>query len=358
MRIFQQRFEELQSLIIRDYDALCRFLAFDSKKVKESLNRQDSVAVNFNDLDTLKQVELAENVNIVNGFNLNIDKSFMVFEDSADWTLSLHKEEDSEQKEEFIELVESWSITIALPYSLQEIYSNKPFEERFEGMLYFFFAELLDDYTFSDTIRRGYFVNLLDGIIDALNHYDKILLKSKDMPVHLSQSFKFLKDEYQKAYKLIYTEFYAQISAFYQFDSKFISKEKRASSDSNYFIRHDGVTLPTSVAQEFRNDLVDKKLICNQTNYLTLKKAFYDGSPCKINWIGGKDKLGCLIKILKDKKIIKGQAHRKARDIFNLDNEPILKLRNPKQEDTINYIDEFKDMVDTHFNPQLKNKGK
>ncbi|MCB0745005.1 MAG: hypothetical protein KDC67_13945, partial [Ignavibacteriae bacterium] len=239
-----------------------------------------------------------------------------------------------------------------LPRYIKEAFLNEAFEERFEGILYMFFNELITDFNFSDDIRRTYFKTILDKITDTLSHYDSVLLKPKKLPSHLLQTFTLLKNEYQKAYKLIFKEFHVQLGGYYHFENKLIKTPKNYTSQSqNYFKKCDNVVISDSMAKNLRSSLVTKKLISPNTNPLTLKNAFSDGSHTKINWLGGKDQLGCFIKLLKDEKVITGQAHSAAKNIFTVNGDKISYLRTPPADETQNYVEMLKSIIRDNLLP-------
>ena len=135
------------------------------------------------------------------------------------------------------------------------------------------------------------------------------------------------------------------------FFNEFTVNKKRSTKKKFHFDLANGIN-PSF--EGLRNRLVDEKLISNKTNYLTLENAFksYGQSNVKIDWIGGKGKLGNFIKLLIKKEIITNHNHYKiAINIFSVDGKDIDNLRDTPDKESIKYIDLLEQIINKHFLP-------
>ena len=121
------------------------------------------------------------------------------------------------------------------------------------------------------------------------------------------------------------------------------------SSNNSFFILNEGVKISFG---DLRNSLVARECLEKSIKTVTLENVFsdcYDGRRKQVNWIGGKNKLGLFIKLLKDEKIIaNGQPFHIAKKIFLIDGDIIKTLTAPKRQDSKNYYSDFKNMLNNH----------
>lgn len=137
------------------------------------------------------------------------------------------------------------------------------------------------------------------------------------------------------------------------------TQKKVKNSHKNYFTLSKGLK-PSY--EDLRNSLVSKSLISKTTNFRTLENAFtgLGTTSTKINWIGGKGKLGTFIKLLgqrENKVIIDNNHFEIAKNIFLDNGKTITSLREDKPKDAKNYIEELENIINLHFLSRKSNKS-
>lgn len=353
MSFLTEQQKKINSLIIPDYNMLCRYIiGFNSEKVKSQLLKDNSVLLEFSDLNFEKEIEVAKAINNIEDYEFVFDLSEIPFCEDIVWSDTI-QEGDTPEKRDFIEQVESWSFEISLPDYIEDVFLPNDFELRFEGRLVFFIQDVLNNDKLNFSMKREAVNTTLKRLVNAIYSHQKHQ-KEKKHPKHILETFSILKTEYEKAYQSIYKDFGNVISEFYNFDNAILFKNSKTET-ANHFTLNKGFD-PNF--KKLRKSLVDKKFISDKTNYLTLENAFKGTgtTSTKIDWTGGKDRLGSFVKLLKDKEIVKDLNHYKiALNIFSIDEKPIPKLRNPKKEDFERYRAELEKIINKHFPPpQIK----
>jgi len=130
-------------------------------------------------------------------------------------------------------------------------------------------------------------------------------------------------------------------------DTNLIKSTK--SANNSFFTLKEGVKISF---RDLRNSLVVRGCLEKSIKTITLKNVFnnyHDGKQKQINWIGGKNKLGLFIKLLKNEEIItNGHPFFIAKKIFLIDGDTIKTLTAPKEQDIKNYYSDFKSMINNH----------
>lgn len=107
-----------------------------------------------------------------------------------------------------------------------------------------------------------------------------------------------------------------------------------------------------------RRDLVTNKLICPKTKTITLWNIFLQRHKkrVKINWIGGKGKLACFLKILKEEQaILDKYIYRISSEIFLINGHDHENLVHPKKKDFIIYKPLLEEIARRNIVPRKEN---
>lgn len=116
----------------------------------------------------------------------------------------------------------------------------------------------------------------------------------------------------------------------------------------SYFILNENYTFNL---ENLTNGLKNRnKFIHKNTKKLSVKNIFKQNNSGTIDWIGGKDRLGLFVFLLKKKGIIKNECHFKvAVKLFKLGGKTITSLSAPKNDDAIRITKEIEKLIDNNF---------
>jgi hypothetical protein len=100
-----------------------------------------------------------------------------------------------------------------------------------------------------------------------------------------------------------------------------------------------------------RADLVNNNLISPKTKTVNLRQIFiYRKNRVQINWIGGKNKLACFLKLMKGKDaFLNNYIYSIAKYIFTIEGNKIDNLVHPKSKDYKKYRDNISALIDQNI---------